>query len=100
MARARAKAAEIEHAHVLMACDSDYLQHVAVCLTSLLDNNPHIEFDVALLVTRHNSESCAKLRRSLARFAKLSLRVIPFEKSRLLGLPLYNRNNYPPEIYA
>jgi lipopolysaccharide biosynthesis glycosyltransferase len=100
MASARARASETEHAHVLMACDSCYLQHVAVCLTSLLDSNPHIEFDVALLVTRHKSESCAKLRRSLARFTKLSLRVIPFDESRLAGLPLYSRNPLPAETYA
>jgi lipopolysaccharide biosynthesis glycosyltransferase len=89
MARARARASETEHAHVLMAGDSGYLQHVAVCLTSLLDSNPHIEFDVALLVTRHKSESCEKLRRSLARFTKLSLRVIPFDERHLADLPRY-----------
>jgi lipopolysaccharide biosynthesis glycosyltransferase len=83
-----------------MACDPSYFQHVAVCLTSLLDSNPHIKFDVALLVTRYNSESCAKLYGSFAHFTKLSLRVIPFDERRLAGLPLYSRNPLPSEAYA
>lgn len=85
-------------AHLLMCGGSDYFQHIAVCLSSVLDTNPQTEFDVVILVTRFSEKSASKLDRSLRRYANLTLRLVAFDESRLAGLPL--ANNYPPEIYA
>lgn len=86
------------HAHVLMCCDSGYFQHVAVCLTSLLEANRSVDFETVVLVTRNTVESSEKLARSLDGHPNLVLRLVDFDGSRVTGLPLKNR--YPPEIYA
>jgi lipopolysaccharide biosynthesis glycosyltransferase len=84
--------------HVLMCCDCGYFQHLAVCLTSLLESNRSIDVEAVVLVTGFAAESAEKLTRSLDRHPNLTLRLVDFDASRLAGLPLINA--YPPEIYA
>lgn len=95
----QAPARSRKRAHLLMCGDAGYFQHIAVCLSSLLETNPEIEFDVVVLVTGNTAASADKLRRSLGRYPQLNLRLIDFDGSRLAGLPLASRY-YPPEIYA
>ena len=87
-----------EQANLLMCCDSGYFQHIAVCLSSLLENNTEIDFEAVVLVTRPTTESVGKLQRSLARHRNLRLRLFDFDSSHLQDLPL--KNSYPPEIFA
>jgi lipopolysaccharide biosynthesis glycosyltransferase len=87
-----------ERAYLLMCCDAGYFQHIAVCLTSLLEHNGQIDFETVILVTRYTADGAEKLRRSLARHQNLALRLVAFDSSRLTGLPL--KNSYPLEIYA
>jgi lipopolysaccharide biosynthesis glycosyltransferase len=81
-----------------MCCDSAYFQHLAVCLISLLEANPSIDFETVVLVTRYTDEQAERLTRSVTGYPNLKLRLIQFDGSSLTGLPL--KNAYPPEIYA
>ncbi len=59
--------------HLLMCTNALYFQHMGVCLTSLLINNPSLFFDI--VVVRRTGEELDedKLRRTLARFLNYSL---------------------------
>src|SRR5437016_467008 len=82
--------------HLLMCTNALYFQHMGVCLTSLLTNNPSLFFDI--VVVRRTGEELDedKLRRTLARFLNysLSFRVFTFPADPLLPLnpgPLHAR---------
>jgi len=74
--------------HLLMCTNALYFQHMGVCLTSLLTNNPSLFFDI--VVVRRTGEELDedKLRRTLARFLNysLSFRVFTFPADPLLPL--------------
>ena len=74
--------------HLLMCTNALYFQHLGVCLTSLLINNPSLFFDI--VVVRRTGEELDedKLRRTLARFLNysLSFRVFTFPADPLLPL--------------
>jgi lipopolysaccharide biosynthesis glycosyltransferase len=80
--------------HLLLCTNALYLQHAAVCLTSLLANNPDLFFDIVIVarVTEELDED--KLRRSLVRFPNhlLSFRKFIPPAGRLL--PLNPRAHY------
>ena len=71
-----------------MCTNALYFQHMGVCLTSLLINNPSLFFDI--VVVRRTGEELDedKLRRSVARFLNysLSFRVFTFPADPLLPL--------------
>ena len=71
-----------------MCTNALYFQHMGVCLTSLLTNNPSLFFDI--VVVRRTGEELDedKLRRTLARFLNysLSFRVFTFPADPLLPL--------------
>ena len=101
-----------EQVHVLFCTDAQYLQHVAVCLTSLLVNNPHLFFDVVIVGRATEQLDEQKLQRSLARFPNHSLcfRVFTAPAGRLLPLNplahytvdtwtrLWVEEFFPPEV--
>lgn len=65
--------ARAERVATLLCCDAAYLQHSAVCLVSLLANNPDLYFDIVIVSRPGEQLDQEKLRRSLARFSNHSL---------------------------
>src|ERR1700704_3191870 len=74
---------------VLMSTDSRFLQHAAVCLTSLLANNPDLVFDIVIVSRPTESLDEEKLRRTLQPFLNHSLSLLKFEPPPDRSLPLY-----------
>src|SRR5258708_35738586 len=70
------------HEHIvplLLSTDAEFLQHAAVCLTSLLVNNPKLFFDIVIVSRPIQDLDEEKLRRSLRRFSNYSLALLKFE---------------------
>jgi lipopolysaccharide biosynthesis glycosyltransferase len=80
--------------HLLLCTNALFLQHAAVCLTSLLLNNSDLCFDIVVVgrVTEELDEG--KLRRSLVRFANHSLSFRRFTPPVGRLLPLNPRAHY------
>src|SRR5690349_16927363 len=74
---------------VLMSTDSRFLQHAAVCLTSLLVNNSNIFFDIVLVSRPTETLDEEKLRRTLRPFSNHSLSLVKFQPPSDRVLPLY-----------
>jgi lipopolysaccharide biosynthesis glycosyltransferase len=74
---------------VLMSTDSRFLQHAAVCLTSLLVNNPDLAFDIVIVSRPTESLDEEKLRRTLRLFFNHSLSFLKFQPPPDRTLPLY-----------
>jgi lipopolysaccharide biosynthesis glycosyltransferase len=90
---------------VLMCTDAAYLQHVGVCLTSLLSNNRELFFDVVLVHRASETLDIGKLRRSLQRFANYTLTPKLFTPPSNIALPIKNillplRNNYSIDTWC
>jgi lipopolysaccharide biosynthesis glycosyltransferase len=81
-----------------MCADSNYFQHIAACLVSLLESNVDVNFSVVVLATKLAPDARDKLLRSLQRYPNISLRIEKFDVPSLSSLPLVGR--YPSEIYA
>jgi lipopolysaccharide biosynthesis glycosyltransferase len=80
--------------HLLLCSNALYLQHVAVCLTSLLTNNPDLFFDIVVVGRATEELDEDKLRRSLARFLGHSLSFRQFTPPANRLLPLNPRAHY------
>jgi lipopolysaccharide biosynthesis glycosyltransferase len=80
--------------HLLLCSNALYLQHLAVCLTSLLANNPDLFFDIVVVGRATEELDEAKLRRSLARFPGQSLSFRRFTPPADRLLPLNPRAHY------
>lgn len=65
-----------------------FQQHAAVCLASLLSNNPELFFDILIVSQPTERLDEERLRRSLTQFANHSLRFIYFSIPSDLSLPL------------
>jgi lipopolysaccharide biosynthesis glycosyltransferase len=81
-----------------MCSDSNYFQHIAACLVSLLESNKDVNFSVVVLATQLAPDARDKLLRSLQHYPNISVRVEKFDVPALSDLPL--ARNYPAEIYA
>lgn len=97
--------------HLLLSTNSQFLQHTAVCLTSLLVNNSDLFFDIVVVGRATEPLDEGKLRRSLARFPNHLLRFREFipPADILLPLPgafytietwarLWVEEYFPPEV--
>jgi lipopolysaccharide biosynthesis glycosyltransferase len=82
------------HVHLLLCANAVYLQHVAVCLTSLLVNNPDLFFDIVIVGRATERLDEGKLARTLARFANKSLSFREFTPPAGRLLPLNPRAHY------
>jgi len=80
--------------HILLCTNSLYLQHAAVCLTSLLANNPTLFFDIVIVGRITEALDEDKLRRSLAHFPNNILSFRKFTPPADLLLPLNPRAHY------
>src|SRR5260221_8642547 len=74
--------------HLLFCSNALYLQHVGVCLTSLLVNNPGLFFNIVIVGRATEALDEEKLRRTLTRFSNhsLSFRKFAFPATRILPL--------------
>src|SRR5947209_4975254 len=72
-----------------MSTDGRFLQHAAVCLTSLLVNNPDLFFDIVIVSRPTESLDKEKLEQTLGPFLNHSLSLIKFEPPPDRLLPLY-----------
>jgi len=82
------------HVHLLICTNSLYLQHAAVCLTSLFVNNPELMFHIVIVGRSNEALDEAKLRRSLAQFPNHSLSFRQFTPPKDRNLPLNPRAHY------
>lgn len=60
---------------VLFCCNPAFYQHLAVALVSMLENNPHIQFDAHLMTNGRDRQLEEKLRRSLTGYLNFTLTV-------------------------
>jgi len=74
---------------VLLSTDRNFLQHVAVCLISLLVNNQELFFDVVIVSRPNEPLDEDKLRRTTKPYQNHSLRFVKFEPPADQCLPLY-----------
>src|ERR1051325_3153211 len=89
-----------EVVHVLLCTNADFLQHAAVCLTSLLINNSGLFFEIVVASRATEQLDQGRLRRSLARFPnhELSFREFTPPLDRLL--PLNPQAHYTLDNWA
>lgn len=86
--------------HVLLCANANYLQHVAVCLASLLANNAALFFDIVFVGRAGEVIDEAKLRKSLARFPNQRLTVKAFTPPPERLLPLNARAHYSLDTWT
>jgi lipopolysaccharide biosynthesis glycosyltransferase len=84
----------------LICTDAAYLQHSAVCLVSLLANNPDLCFDIVVVTRPLESVDESKLRRSLAGFPNHSLAFRQFDPPADQLLPLNPAAHYTIDTYS
>lgn len=87
-------AAGVNPVHLLLCTNALFLQHAAVCLTSLLVNNPVLFFDIVVAARVTELLDEARLRRSLARFPNQTLSFRDFTPPKNRFLPLNPRAHY------
>jgi lipopolysaccharide biosynthesis glycosyltransferase len=86
--------------HVLLCANALYLQHVAVCLASLLANNRGLFFDVVFVGRASEKVDVDKLRRSLSRFPNQTLTIRSFTPPADRVLPLNPRAIYTLDTWT
>ncbi len=82
----------------MLATNSAFLQHVGVCLTSLLVNNPDLSFEIVVVGRSGETLDQDRLHRSLARFPNQSLRFCEFIPPR--DVVLLTTDFYTIETWA
>ena len=78
----------VNRVSTLLCTNAAFLQHAAVCLASLLANNPDLVFDIVIVVQATENIDEEKLRRSLTQFPNHSLTFRKFAFPENLQLPL------------
>jgi lipopolysaccharide biosynthesis glycosyltransferase len=86
--------------NILMCTNALFLQHAAVCLASLLANNPDSFFDIVIVRRETEDLDEQKTRRSLARFTNHSLAFQKFAPQSNLLLPLVSGAHYTIDTYT
>ena len=98
--RGPASASRNDSVHLLLCVNAAFLQHAAVCLTSVLVNNPDLFFDIVIAGRAGESLNEAKLRRSLACFPNYSIAFCEFSPPADRRLPLNPRAHYTLDNWA
>ncbi len=86
--------------NILLCTNALFLQHAAVCLTSLLANSPESFFDIVIVRRPTEELDEAKLRRSLTPFPNHSLSFREFTIPPDLLLPLNPAAHYTIDTYT
>jgi lipopolysaccharide biosynthesis glycosyltransferase len=82
----------------LFCINQRYAKHAAVCIVSLLENNPWAFFDIVVVSTGDLGADAAKLRRTLAAYPNCALKTIRFDARAGIKLPI--RAHYSVDIYT
>jgi lipopolysaccharide biosynthesis glycosyltransferase len=95
----------------LLCINAAYAQHAAVCIVSLLENNPQSHFELVVVSSQPLGAGEEKLKRTIARYDNASLEIKYFGASSGMNLPVgsrhYTIDNYtriwvadffPPEV--
>ena len=86
--------------NTLLCTNALFLQHAAVCLASLLANNPELFFDIVIVAQPTETLDEEKLRRSLTKFPNHSLTFRKFAIPADLLLPLNPLAHYTIDTYT
>ena len=86
--------------HLLLCTNAAYLQHSAVCLASLLANNPELFFDIVIVSQVGENLDEVRLQQSMAQFSNQSLTFRAFEIPAGLLLPLNPLAHYTMDTYS
>ena len=86
--------------NTLLCTNALFLQHVAVCLASLLANNPELFFDIVIVAQETETLDQEKLCRSLTQFPNHSLTFRKFAIPVDLLLPLNPLAHYTIDTYT
>ncbi len=86
--------------NILMCTNALFQQHAAVCLASLLANNPELFFDIMIVARVNEKLDEDKLRRSLVRFPNHLLNFREFALPADLLLPLHPESHYTVDTYT
>lgn len=89
-----------DRVHTLLCTNALFLQHAAVCIASLLSNNPELFFDIVIVSRPTETLDAAKLRRSLAKFPNHALSFRDFAIPPTLILPLKAMTHYTLDTYV
>jgi lipopolysaccharide biosynthesis glycosyltransferase len=98
--RRQGAAAAANRVHLLLCTNALFLQHVAVCLASLLANNRDLFFDIFIVGRASETLDEEKLRRSLVQFPNQSLRFRQFTPPANQLLPLNPEAHYTIDTYS
>jgi lipopolysaccharide biosynthesis glycosyltransferase len=82
----------------LFCINAHYAQHVAVCIASLLENNPHLFFDIVVACTGDLGSEEEKLSRSVKGYRNCTLRIERFTTPRGVTFPV--RAHYSVDTYT
>lgn len=88
------------HVRLLMCTNAEYLQHAAVCLTSVLANNANLFFDIIVVGRQGEQLDEARLRLSLRGFPNHSLAFRQFTPPADRVFPLNPRAHYTLDIWT
>lgn len=87
------------HVPTLLCTNELFLQHAAVCMASLVENNPGLFFDFVIGFQPTENLDADRLRRSLSRFANHSLTFRRFAIPSDIILPVMPGTHYTLETY-
>jgi lipopolysaccharide biosynthesis glycosyltransferase len=86
--------------NILMCTDALFQQHAAVCLASLLANNPELFFDIVIVARVDQELDKDKIQRSLMHFPNHLLSFQEFSLPANLLLPLRPGTHYTVDTYT
>ena len=91
---------DVTRVNLLLCTNALFLQHTAVCLASLLSNNPELFFNTVIVAQATETLDEEKLRRSLTQFPNHSLVFRKFAMPGELLLPLNPMSHYTTDTYS
>jgi lipopolysaccharide biosynthesis glycosyltransferase len=89
-----------QHIHTLLCTNAGFLQHAAICMVSLVANNPNKFFDFVVVHQPAETLDEGRLRRSLAQFPNHSVVFRSFGIPPDLVLPLNPAAHYTLDTYV
>ena len=86
--------------NLLLCTNALFLQHAAVCVTSVLTNNPDLFFDIVIVSQQNERLDEEKFRGSIAKFSNHTLEFRKFVIPDELVLPLNPLAHYTLDTYS
>jgi len=89
-----------DRVNLLLCTNTLFLQHAAVCLASVLANNPDMFFEIVLVSQPEEDVDEKKLRRSITQFPNHTLTFRKFTIPKEPVLPLIPQSHYTVDTYT